>query len=124
MHAGQIDPALGGIARRKANHKAKQEAAQAAAAAQLGTRALLAHVFAERATEVRATIELLLSKAATGDVRSAQLLLPYLDQALGRPTERTEVTQATSPDDVRALDSAQLQALVAEGKARRLRSTG
>jgi len=123
-HAGRLPGAIGGEALAKARNQAKTEAAEAALRARMGTRALVAAVFAEKATEVRKTVELLLTKASEGDLRSAQLLLPYLDQALGRPTERTEVLQASSPDDVREMDSAQLQALVALGRERKLRAIG
>jgi ribosomal protein L17 len=83
---------------------------------------VVAAVLEERALEVRRTVEHLLTAAATGDRAAAQSLLPWIDQALGRPTERVEQTQTRTIEDVRALDPASLQALVAEGRAARLRA--
>jgi hypothetical protein len=49
-------------------------------------------------------------------------LIPWIDQALGRPTERVEHKTPTSLEEVQNLSTAELKALVAEGRAKRLAS--
>jgi len=121
-HAGRLDPSSGGHALARKRREARERAEREVAARALGTRAVVAAVLEERALEVRKTVEHLLTAAATGDRAAAQSLLPWIDQALGRPTERVESTQTRTVEDVRALDPASLQALVAEGRAARLRA--
>jgi hypothetical protein len=48
-------------------------------------------------------------------LKSAQLLLPYADQALGKPTERREVVQSASLDELGSLPTDALHELVAQG---------
>jgi len=74
------------------------------------------------AEKVDRAISHLLEAAADGDLKSAQALLPWLDQALGKPTERREITQ---PQTLQALDemtTEELAAMVSEGRKRRLRA--
>jgi hypothetical protein len=87
----------------------------------LGTRQLVAEALVEEAAQIKAAISVLARSAAGGDVRSAQALIPWLDQALGKPTERVEVRSPSTLDDLEAMDTPSLERLVAEGRARRLR---
>jgi len=121
-HRGLLDGSKGGHALAAKRREARERAEREVAARALGTRALVAEVFEERALEVRKTVEHLLTAAATGDRAAAQALLPWIDQALGRPTERVESSSTRTVEDVRALDPASLQALVAQGRAARLRA--
>jgi len=120
-HRGLLDASRGGNALAAKRREARERAEREVAARALGTRALVAEVFEERALEVRRTVEHLLTAAATGDRAAAQALLPWIDQALGRPTERVETTSTRTVEDVRSLDPASLQALVAQGRAARLK---
>ena len=89
----------------------------------LGVRAALSAQLQRRAEAVEAALDHLLDAAAAGDVKSAQALLPWIDQALGKPTVREEQTHSFA-GDLSALSGEELAAMVAEGRAaRRLRST-
>ena len=47
-------------------------------------------------------------------------MIPWLDQALGRPTERHEHRLPTRLEDLKSMDTRQLEQLVARGRRRRL----
>jgi len=87
----------------------------------MGTRALVGLVLSEEHDKLERAIRHLVASAANGDIRSCQALLPWIDQALGRPTERVEAVTATVPDDVTRMDTEDLAALVARGREQRLR---
>jgi hypothetical protein len=120
MHAGRADPREAAKTRHRLAQKARDEAVERVAARSLGTRALVASIFSEEAALVESTLRHLLKAAGGGDLKSAQALLPWLNQALGNPTERAEITFPTSPDEAQSLSTSQLEALVAEGQAARL----
>ena len=91
-----------------------------AADGQMGTRAVVATALAEKAEQVHKAVCLLCDSAAAGDLKSAQALIPWLVQALGKPTERVEVRAPSTLEDLDQLDTAALQALVVQGRQRRL----
>jgi hypothetical protein len=122
FHNGRSDPRQAALASHEARKAATEQAASVLALQKLGVRATVAHVLTEKATEIRSAVALLADAAAGGDLKSAQALLPWIDQALGRPTERHEVTTPTSLDDLESMDTSALERLVAEGRARRLRA--
>lgn len=117
-HAGTLDPSAGGHALARKKREARSRAESEAAVRALGTRAVVAQVFARRAAAVEKTVDLLLDAAESGDVRSAQALLPWIDQALGKPTERVEQHAPSSREDLERLDTRALEALVARGRDR------
>jgi hypothetical protein len=86
----------------------------------MGTRAVVATALAEKAEQVHQAVQLLCDSAAAGDLKSAQALIPWINQALGTPSERGEVRMPSSLDDLEKMDTAALQALVAQGRQRRL----
>ena len=94
----------------------------------MGTRAVVAAALAEKHEQVAAAVQLLADDAANKDaphtqrLKSAQALIPWLNQALGMPTERVERTVPQSVDELQAMSTADLAALVAEGRARGLSS--
>jgi hypothetical protein len=55
-----------------------------------------------------------------GDIAAAKALIPYFDQALGRPQERVQHTTPTKLEDLEAMPTEELERLVAQGRARRL----
>lgn len=79
--------------------------------ARLGTRAAIAAKFSERSSSVLATIDTLLDAAERGDLAAAKLLIPYLNQGLGMPTQPLAQSSPESPVEELSLD--QLRALAA-----------
>ena len=75
---------------------------------------------AEKAEQVHQAVRLLCDSAAAGDLKSAQALIPWINQALGMPTERVEQRTPGSLEELEQMDTAQLEALVAGGRKRRL----
>lgn len=123
LHSGRLNPADGATARREARNQANAEAERALSLQKLGTRAVVAQKLAQEAALVEQTVLSLLTKAATGDLRAATALIPWLNQGLGMPTERVEAVLPTSPEQVAEASSEALSALVAEGRRRRLRAS-
>jgi hypothetical protein len=58
--------------------------------------------------------------AENGDIAAAKALIPWLDQAFGMPQERVEHTTPSTLEELEQMDTAQLEALVAAGRKRRL----
>ncbi len=56
---------------------------------------------------------MLCDSAAAGDLKSAQALIPWINQALGTPTERVEHRIPGTLEELEQMDTAQLEALVA-----------
>jgi hypothetical protein len=81
---------------------------------------VVAQALADEAEKVDRTVRHLLNAAAEGDLASAKALTAYFDQALGKPTERVEHTRPSSLEELQTMDQGALEALVAEGRARRL----
>jgi hypothetical protein len=69
---------------------------------------------------VQKAVTVLCEAAGRGDLAAAKALLPYLDQALGKPTERHELRVPSCVDEIEQLSDAELERLVAQGRARRL----
>ena len=121
IHEGRADPQMGAQASKAARESQQQKGQEIAALRRLGTRAMVAQALVANAENINKAISVLARSAADGDVRSAQALIPWVNQALGMPTERVEVSDPTTLDDLEGMTSAQLEAKVAEGRARRLR---
>jgi len=127
FHSGLADPAVGGRAKAEAIHRSKERARELDALSRLGTRAIVAQVFSERAADVRAVVGGLLDDALDLDAppstrRAARTaLLPWLDQALGRPKESVEVTVPGTVAEVEEMD---YQALLAAREALRQAAGG
>jgi hypothetical protein len=77
---------------------------------------------AEKAEQVHQAVRLLCDSAAAGDLKSAQALIPWINQALGMPAERVEYREPGSLEELERMDTAQLEALVAAGRKRRLQA--
>ena len=86
----------------------------------LGTRAVIAETFVAQAVSVQKAVTLLCEAAASGDLAAAKALVLYLDQALGKPTERHELRVPSSVEEVEQLSDAELERIVAQGRAKRL----
>ncbi len=87
-----------------------------------GTRSVVATALAEKAEQVHQAVQLLCDSAAAGDLKSAQALIPWINQALGMPMERVEQRTPGSLEELEQMDTAQLEALVAAGRKRRLQA--
>jgi hypothetical protein len=75
-----------------------------------------------RPTRSATSIKLMrfVNAAANGDLQAANALIPWIDQALGKPTERVEHRLPTGPEELEQMDEAQLERLVAQGRQARL----
>lgn len=116
-HAGRLDSVAGGHAKAKKLRDSRSTAEERAAWARLGTRGVIAARLAARADAVAATVDVLLDAASSGDLASAKLLVPYLNQGLGLPTERVQITGLQDGADLAAMRDEELQALVARAAA-------
>jgi hypothetical protein len=127
FHAGMADPAIGGRAKGEAIRASKARAKELDALARLGTRAIVAQVFTERARDVRSVVGSILDDALDLDAPAATrraartALLPWLDQALGRPKESVEVTL---PGTVEEIEEMEYGALLAARDALRQNAGG
>jgi hypothetical protein len=86
----------------------------------LGTRAVVAEALVAEAANVDRAVWLLCRSAGGGDLQAAKALIPWINQALGMPTERVEHRAPTSLEDIESMSTAELERLVAEGRAKRL----
>jgi hypothetical protein len=86
----------------------------------LGTRAVVAEALVAEAEKVDRAVRHLVGAAANGDIQAAKALIPWLNQALGMPQERVQHRKPGSLEELEQMDTAQLQALVGEGRKRRL----
>jgi len=77
---------------------------------------------ARNSVKLRAAIQTLIDDAAQGDVQAAKLLVPYLNQALGLPTETVEVKVPQSAADLERMPTPQLEAHLATLRAARRES--
>jgi hypothetical protein len=89
----------------------------------LGVRAALSAQLQRELPKVEAALQHLLDQAAAGDTKCALALLPYLDQALGKPLVREEQTRSFA-GPLAQLSDEELAQLVAQGRAQRLRAAG
>jgi hypothetical protein len=122
VHDGRASPAAGGHAKARLAAERKQAAEQQAALAQLGTRAVVAAALAEKHDEIRRALHVLATAAASGDVKSAQALIPWLNQGLGMPTERIQQSTTLDAADLASLSTDELQELVALKRRERMRA--
>lgn len=120
VHGGLTDPRLAGLKRQENARRRREDAETQVAMARLGTRALVAATLARKHREIDRAISHLADAAAKGDLKSAQALIPWINQGLGMPTERLEHSTPGSLEELQALDTAQLEALVAERRRSRL----
>ena len=86
----------------------------------MGTRAVVATALQEKAEQVHQAVHLLCDSAAAGDLKSAQALIPWINQALGKPTERHELRVPSTVEEIEQLSTEELESLVARGRAKRL----
>jgi hypothetical protein len=82
----------------------------------MGTRAVVAEALVAEAANVDRAVRVLCEAAAKGDIVAAKALIPWLNQALGMPTERVEQRVPGSLEELEQMDTAQLEVLVAEGE--------
>jgi hypothetical protein len=80
----------------------------------------VAQALVAEAEKVDRAVRHLVDAAANGDIAAAKALIPYFDQALGRPTERIEHRVPSSVEEIEQLSTEELESLVARGRARRL----
>jgi hypothetical protein len=80
----------------------------------------VAEALVAEAEKVDRAVRHLVDAAANGDIAAAKALIPWLDQALGKPTERVEMRAPSTLEDLEQMDTAALQALVAQGRQRRV----
>jgi hypothetical protein len=86
----------------------------------LGTRAVITETLVAQAENVQKAVTLLCEAAGSGDLAAAKALVPYLDQALGKPTERHELRVPSSVEEIEQLSMEELEHLVARGRSKRL----
>jgi hypothetical protein len=123
MHAGRADPRQAAQTRHRLAQEAKDRVRDRAAAAglgALGTRSLVAETLVAEHDNLRKALKHLAAAAGAGDIKAAQALLPWLNQALGNPTERAEIRFPTTGQEAQSLSTSQLEALVAQGREARL----
>jgi hypothetical protein len=120
LHAGRLDSAQGGRALAQKKREAKARAEEDMGRRSLGTRAMIADVLHERAQDVARVVNSLIDAAAAGDMKAQSLLLPYINQALGLPTERVEHSAPQDASGLRSASTEELEALVARGRSKRL----
>lgn len=118
-HSGRLDSSAGGRALATYRREARERAELDAAARRLGTRAVVAATLDRQAEKVQRTVTVLLDMAADGDKDAAKALIPWLNQGLGMPTERVQVSRPESAEDLASMPTAQLRDFVAERKRRR-----
>ena len=118
MHAGRCDPAAGGRALAMSRRLAREKAEERVAERKLGVRGALSAELHRRSDDVVAAVGLLLDKATAGDVKAAQALLPWLDQAFGKTIPLADKTPAQE-HNLSDLSDEDLAAIVARGRAER-----
>jgi hypothetical protein len=82
---------------------------------------VIAETLVAQAENVQKAVTLLCEAAGRGDLAAAKALVPYLDQALGKPTERVEHRTPTGLEELEFMSTEELARIVAEGRAKRLR---
>jgi hypothetical protein len=122
FHDGRSDPRQAALASHEAQRARREGRERALALSRLGTRAVVADALVVEHDNVHRAVRLLARSAGQGDLKSAQALIPWIDQALGRPTERVEHSQPGTQEELESMETSALQALVAKGRERRLRS--
>jgi hypothetical protein len=91
----------------------------------LGTRAVVAEALVAKAAQVDAAVRVLCDVAANGDIQAAKALIPWLNQALGMPTERVEHRVPSTVEELEHLSEEELERLVLlQGREQRLKLVG
>ena len=83
---------------------------------------MVAEALVAEAANVESAVRLLCRSAGGGDLAAAKALIPWINQALGTPTERVEHRAPTSLEDIESMSTAELERLVARGRERRLQA--
>jgi hypothetical protein len=83
---------------------------------------VVAEALASEAENVDRAVKLLCRSAGNGDLQAAKALIPWINQALGMPTERVEHRPPSTLQELKEMDTAELERLVATGRERRLRA--
>jgi hypothetical protein len=83
---------------------------------------VVAEALAAEAENVERAVKLLCQSAGGGDLAAAKALIPWINQALGMPTGRVEHRPPATLTELREMDTAELERLVASGRERRLRA--
>jgi hypothetical protein len=117
-HAGKLDARAGALALAELRRTRRDEAEDRVAERRLGVRAALSAQLQREQEKVERAVQHLLDVAAAGDTKAAMALLPWIDQALGKPTERREITPS-SAQALSQMSEDELAALVAEGRRRK-----
>jgi hypothetical protein len=81
---------------------------------------VIAETLVAQAENVQKAVTLLCEAAGSGDLAAAKALVPYLDQALGKPTERLEHRTPTGLEDLEFMSNEELARILAQGRAKRL----
>jgi hypothetical protein len=81
---------------------------------------VVAEALVAEAANVESAVRLLCRSAGGGDLAAAKALIPWINQALGMPTERVEHRPPSTLQDLEKMHTAELERLVAEGRAKRL----
>jgi hypothetical protein len=82
----------------------------------------VAEALASEAANVERAVKLLCRSAGGGDLAAAKALIPWLNQALGMPTERVEHRPPSTLEELEQMDTAELERLVARGREQRLQA--
>jgi hypothetical protein len=120
LHTGAMRSEDGAKAKWTRRREREARAERALSLQKLGTRAVVAEALASEAANVERAVRLLCQSAGGGDLAAAKALIPWLNQALGTPTERVEHRPPRTIEEIRAMDPEELRRLVAEGRAERL----
>jgi len=118
LHAGRLTPADGGRGRALAIRRRQARAERITALQRMGTRSVVAEALVAEAEQVYRAVTNLTAAAAQGDIAAAKALVPWLNQALGNPTERLELAKADNMTDLTKLSSQQLRAMLEESRNR------
>jgi hypothetical protein len=73
------------------------------------------------AANVDRAVSLLCEAAGNGDIQAAKALIPWIDQALSKPTERVEHRMPTGLEELEFIDKHELERIVRLGREDRLR---
>lgn len=119
LHEGRNDPRKAAHALHTRRREAKRHAESVLQLQRLGTRAVVAEALVAEAANVDKAVRLLCTAAGNGDLNAAKALIPWLNQALGMPTERVEHRLPGGLEELEQLEEAELERLVARGRERR-----
>jgi hypothetical protein len=122
-HAGLLDSAAGGRARAEKRRLAVLAAEDRVAERSLGVRAALSAQLQREQAKIEQAVQHLIDVASAGDTKAAMALLPWLDQALGKPMP-LEQQSGSSTGDLAHLSSEELAEIVAAGRRARLKEAG